>query len=710
MNGPTPSIRRRWQRRGWLLLFLCPLPLAVAIAKRAPVPVPGVVRAAAAVSLDVNAVDRSVQPCDDFYRYACGKWLAENPIPPDQAAWGHGSQLAEWNRQVLREILEHASVDPGKVDKKIGDYYASCMDEKGIEEKGTAALKDELDRIAALKDKAQLAVAVSHLHQLTFAAAPAGDSGATTALFGFGSQQDFGDASRVVAAADQGGLGLPDRDYYLKTDKKSVELRKQYQDHVQRMLGLLGEPAAQAQKDAATVLSVETALAKGAMDIVKRRDPANLNHKLRQNELQALSPSFDWARYLKEIGAPAPQHYLVLTPDFFKALEAEIVRRPIGEWQAYLRWHLLSASAALLPKALRDETFAFYGKTLAGQKEQRPRWKRCVGMADRDLGEALGQAYVDRTFGDEGKRRMLAMVRALEQALSADIRQLDWMTAATKKEAQAKLTAIEDKIGFPNHFRDYSAVSIARGDALGNAQRSSAFELRRQLDKIGKPVDRGEWTMTPPTVNAYYDPQLNTINFPAGILQPPFFDKSMDDAINYGAIGAVIGHELTHGFDDEGRKFDKKGDLRDWWSKQDATAFETRAQCVADQYSGYLATGDIKLNGSLTLGENTADNGGLRIALMAMKKTTGNKGDEKAGKKGAAAGGLTSEQRFFVAYGQSWCANFTPELMRLLATSDPHSPPQYRVNGVVSNMPEFQQAFSCQKGQPMAPAKTCRVW
>jgi putative endopeptidase len=657
---------------------------------------------------DLGSVDSSLDPCVDFYQYSCKKWIDSNPIPADQASWGHGGKLALWNQFVLKDVLEKASSDdPSRspVEQKIGDYYASCMDESGIDAKGIAVIKSELDRIAALSSKSQLGGELAHLHAITFQLAPASDSGAATALFGFTSGQDLDDASKVVAQVDQGGLGLPDRDYYLKDDAKSVETRQQYVGHVQKTLELLGEDSATASAHAKAIMEMETAMAKSAMDLVMRRDPANLNHKLSAKELRALTPDFSWDDYLKGIQAPPTIHYLVATPDFFKGMNQLINSQSLDNWKTYLRWHLVSDSSSLLTQPFVEEKFDFYGRKLFGQKQQRPRWRRCTQYVDRDLGEALGQAYVDRTFGADGKARMLKMVQALEVALGNDIQQLDWMTPATKKEALVKLHGFEGKIGYPDQWRDYSSVKIVRGDFLGDVYRSGEFELRRQLDKIGKPVDRGEWGMTPPTVNAYYDPQLNTINFPAGILQPPFFDKQKDDAVNFGSIGAIIGHEMTHGFDDEGRKFDSTGNLRDWWTEQDGKEFERRAQCIADEYSGFEATPGVKLNGKLTLGENTADNGGTRIALMALESTLAAEGksDEKIE-------GFSPEQTFFIAFGQSWCANLTPELLRLKAQSDPHSTPQFRVNGVVSNMPEFQKAFGCKKGQPMVRDNACHVW
>jgi putative endopeptidase len=657
---------------------------------------------------DVNSVDTALDPCVDFYQYSCKKWLDNNPIPADQAAWGHGGKLALWNQFVLKDVLEKASSsDPSRsaVEQKIGDYYASCMDESGINAKGTAPIQSELDRIDALKNKGQLAGELAHLHGITFQLVPGSDSGSGTALFGFSSGQDLDDASKVVASLDQGGLGLPDRDYYLKDDAKSIEIRQQYVAHIQKTFELLGEDSATASTHAKAVMEIETALAKAAMDIVLRRDPANLNHKMSAQELRALTPDFSWDDYLKGVQAPATIHYLVATPDFFKGVNQLIASQSLDNLKTYLRWQLVSASSSLLGQPFVEEKFDFYGRKLVGQKEQRPLWRRCTQYVDRDLGEALGQAYVDRTFGAEGKARMLKMVQALEVALGSDIQQVDWMSPATKKEAIIKLHGFEGKIGYPDQWRDYSSVKIVRGDLLGDAYRSGEFEFRRQLDKIGKPVDRGEWGMTPPTVNAYYDPQLNTINFPAGILQPPFFDKGKGDAVNFGSIGAVIGHEMTHGFDDEGRKFDATGNLRDWWTEQDGKEFDRRAQCIADEYSGFEATPGVKVNGKLTLGENTADNGGTRIALMALQTTLAAEGksDEKIE-------GFSPEQTFFIAFGQSWCSNLTPELLRVLAQSNPHSPPQYRVNGVVSNMPEFQKAFGCKKGQPMVRDNACHVW
>ena len=643
---------------------------------------------------DLTALDKSVDPCVDFYHYACGGWEAANPIPADQTSWGRFNELAERNRDKLHQILEAAapaSAQRSPTEKLIGDYYASCMDEAAIESKGLTPLKADLDRIAAMKSKDELPALAAYL-QMTGA----------KILFTFGSEQDFKDPSQVSAIADQGGLGLPDRDYYFRDDAKSVEQRQQYTEHVRRMFELAGESAEQARADADAVMRFETALAKVSLDKVSRRNPNNIYHLLTRQELDALTPHFSWASYLTALQSPAFASLNVSAPDYFKGLDAVLAGTDLATIQDYLRWQVLHNSAELLPKKLADEDFAFFDHTLRGAKEQRPRWKRCVDLTDDAVGFALGRIYAEQTFGAEGKARTATMVAALEKALGEDIQSLSWMTEPTKKQALVKLAAIRNKVGYPDTWRDYSKLEIVRGDALGNARRGIAFELARQLDKMGKPLDRSEWAMTPPTVNAYYHPLLNDINFPAGILQPPFFDKGLDDAVNFGGIGAVIGHEMTHGFDDSGRQFAADGSLTDWWSPEDAKEFEKRTSCIVDQYSGYTSA-DVKLNGKLTLGENTADHGGLRIAYLAYHNTLG-------GKTPARIDGLSGDQRFFLGWGQIWCEELRPELARVLAQTNPHSPGPYRVNGVVSNMPEFAQAYGCKAGQPMVRENACHVW
>ncbi len=649
---------------------------------------------ASMVRFDVKAIDKAADPCKDFYQYACGNWLKGNPIPADQARWGRFNELDERNKLALRAVLEEAAKPEAgrdRVTRQIGDYYAACMDEKAIDTRGLAPLMAEFDRIRQLSDKSQLAAEIAHLHRIGVAT-----------LFGFGSGQDFKDSTAVVAQLDQGGIGMPDRDYYLKDDPKSVELRQNYVAHVQRMFELAGRNPDIAKAYAATVMRMETALAKGSLDNVSRRDPEKIYHPMKRADVAALAPAFQWEPYFASTRAPDFQAIVVSSPEFFKAIDRQLRDTPLEDWKIYLDWHLLHSEAPLLPSAFLKENFEFYGRTLTGASEMRPRWKRCVGFTDNQLGEALGKRYAEKTFGAAGKERTVKMVHALEKALGEDIEKLPWMTAATKKEALVKLQAITNKIGYPDNWRDYSSVEIKRDDAMGNGFRADQFEFQRQLNKIGKPVDRLEWFMTPPTVNAYYDPQLNNINFPAGILQPPFFDNAIDDAVNFGGIGMVIGHELTHGFDDQGRQFDPKGNLKDWWTPADAKEFQQRAACVDDEYASFTVAPGVHINGKLTLGENTADNGGARVALMALMNTIG-----KAVKK---IDGFTPEQRFFLSFGQVWCSNDREESLRLQVATDPHSPPKFRVNGVVQNMPEFQKAFSCKVGQPMAKANACRVW
>ena len=650
---------------------------------------------ASMIRFDVKAIDKTADPCKDFYQYACGTWLKNNPIPPDQANWGRFNELAERNRETLHQILEEASKPaPGRdsVTQKIGDYYAACMDDKALDAKGLTPLQPELDRIRNLTSKAQLAEELAHLHRI----------GIGGTVFDFSSGQDFKDSSLVVAQLDQSGLGMPDRDYYFKDDAKSVELRQKYVTHVQRMFELAGDKPEDAKAHAQTVMRLETELAKGSLDRVSRRDPEKIYHPMKKADLAALTPAFQWAQYFTGTHTPAFDDIVLSWPDFFKTVNAQINSTPLDDWKIYLKWHLLHSEVPVLPTTFLKENFDFYGKTLSGIQEMRPRWKRCVDYTDNQLGEALGKKFVDKTFGAEGKERTLKMVHALETAMGQDIEKLAWMTPATRKEAMAKLHAITNKIGYPDKWRDYSSVEIKRDDAMGNGFRADTFEFQRQLDKIGKPVDRLEWGMTPPTVNAYYDPQMNNINFPAGILQPPFYDNGVDDAVNFGGIGMVIGHELTHGFDDQGRQFDPQGNLKDWWTPADAKEFQQRAACVDDEYASFTVIPGVHINGKLTLGENTADNGGARIALMALLNTIG--------KDARKIDGFTPEQRFFLSLGQIWCSNEREESLRLQVQTDPHSPPKFRVNGVVQNMPEFQKAFSCQAGQPMVKNSACRVW
>ncbi|MGA2949727.1 MAG: M13 family metallopeptidase [Candidatus Sulfotelmatobacter sp.] len=644
-------------------------------------------------ALDVKSMDRTVDPCVDFFKYSCGGWIKNNPIPPDQSSWDTYSKMQDENRERLRGILEAAAAPGAKRDaatQKIGDYYSSCMDEKAIDAKGSEPLKPELERIAQLASKAEIADVAASMSR-------------DNVLFGFGSTQDYRDASQVIAEADQGGLGLPDRDYYVKDDPKSVELRKAYVAHVQKMFEQLGDQPAVAATGAQTVMHIETALAQGSMTRVERRDPKNLDHKMTSSELEKISPDFQWQLYFTKVGLNSLGSLNVTSPNFFKTMNQEIEKESLEDWRVYLRWHLVHAYAPFLAAPFLNENFAFYGKTLRGQQELQPRWKRCTENVDDDLGEALGQVYVEKYFSPEAKQQALKMVKEIDAAMAQDIDSLPWMSAATQQQALVKLRGMANKIGYPDKWRDYSKLEIIRGDEVGNVKRARKFELNRELAKIGKPVDRGEWDMTPPTVNAYYNSQMNDINFPAGVLQPPAFDPDSDAAPNYGDTGGTIGHELTHGFDDEGRQFDAQGNLRDWWTAEDGKEFVKRASCISDQYSTYTIIDDIKINGKLTLGEDVADLGGLILANMAWKEDT-------KGQSLQPIDGLTPDQRFFIGYGQSWCGESRDETKRMRATVDPHSPEKYRTNGVVSNMPEFQEAFHCQAGSPMVNQNRCRVW
>ena len=687
------------------LAVLCVLSLPL-LAQQPPNPAPET--PGAMPRFTVDAIDHSVDPCVNFYKFACGNWQKHNPIPPDQSSWGRFSELYERNQAVLRQILEKAAKGGAKrtpVEQKIGDFYAACMDEDVINKQGLAPLQSELGRIANLKDKKELAAELAHIHNLTLGFRSTGPAG-----FVFYSEQDPDNSTMELGLLDQGGMGLPDRDYYLKDDAKSVEQRNAYVAHVEKMFTLMGEPADKAKADAQTVLQIETTLAKAALDLVTRRDPHAVYHRTSFADLQKLTPDFDWNAYLAGVEAPKFTEVDVKEPEFYKAFNSLIVSRPLDDWKTYLRWHLVHGVAPMLTTNIVTEDWGFYSHTLNGAEEIRPRWKRCVAYTDGALGEALGQKYVELTFGAEGKRRTLQMVNEIEAAMNEDLKNLDWMGAATKQQAFIKLRAIENKIGYPNKYRDYSKLDVVRGDALGNLERSVTFEFHRQLNKIGKPVDKNEWQMTPPTVNAYYDPQMNNINFPAGILQPPFYDNQMDDAVNYGAIGAVVGHELTHGFDDQGAEYDAAGNLKNWWTADDKKAFEERTNCEVQEYNQFVGYEDpkdpksnVNVNGKLTLGENTADNGGLRLAMMALAV-------HDRGKEPPAKDGFSAEQRAFLGWSQIWCENVRPDAERSQVLTDPHAPGEFRVNGVVSNMPEFEKAFHCKAGQPMAPAKRCRVW
>ena len=649
-------------------------------------------------SLDVSSMDKAVDPCVDFYQYSCGGWQKKNPIPPDQVAWGVYGKLYQDNLQFLRGILEQAAAAKGQRDtvtQEIGDFYSACMDEAAIEKLGIGALKPELAQIAQLKSARDLAPLVARL-QLDLGSA---------ILFASGSRQDPDNSEQQIAGLDQGGLGLPDRDYYTKDDAKSKEIRERYLQHAQKMFELLGDKPETAKQNAETVMRIETALATASMTRVERRDPYKRKNKIRLAELEEMAPGFDWPAYFRALKAPQFEIINVAPPSFFKELDTRIKREPIENWKNYLRFHIANGYSPYLSSALVRENFEFYTKYLRGAKELQPRWRRCVQFTDRDLGEALGQAYVRKVFSPDLKASTLDMVRRIEDAMAQRVAQLDWMSQETKEQALAKLHGIRNKIGYPEKWRDYSSVKIARNDFLGNVQRATEFERHRNFNKIGRPVDHGEWGMSPPTVNAYYNPAMNDINFPAGVLQPPLYDAKIDDAPNYGDTGGTIGHELTHGFDDQGAKFDARGNLRDWWTKEDKQKFEERTKCIADQYAQYVVVDDIHINSRLTLGEDVADLGGEILAYIAWKDATKDK-DLKP------VDSLTPEQRFFIGFAQWDCSNEREENLRVRALTDPHSPSKYRINGVVVNMPEFAHAFSCKAGQQMVnpPEKVCKVW
>ena len=654
-------------------------------------------------SLDISSMDKSVDPCVDLYRYSCGGWQKKNPIPPDQTSWSVYAKLYQDNLIFLRGMLEQAA-QPNEqrnaVTQKIGDFYAACMDESAVEKRGLSAIQPQLDAIAQIGSAKELTPVVARL-QLTYS----GYSYNSSMLFAAGSIQDPDDSEHVIADVDQGGLGMPDRDYYIKDDAKSKETRERYLQHVQKIFELIGNNPVAARKNAETVMRLETAMAKASLSRVERRDPHKLVHKMKVADLAQLAPNFDWIAYYREMKYPDFAILNVDAPEFIKELNRLLSSEPIDSWKTYLRFHVADASSPYLSAKFVEENFEFYRKYLRGATEMQPRWKRCVQYTDYDLGEALGQVYVAKVFSPELKQSTLDMVRGIEDAMGQRIRALDWMSPETKQQALIKLAGIRNKIGYPDKWRDYSSVTIVRDDFAGNVERAHQFETRRDINKIGKPIDRGEWDMSAPTVDADYNPQMNDINFPAGVLQPPLYDPKMDDAPNYGDTGGTIGHELTHGFDDEGSQFDAKGNLKDWWTKEDRVKFDARTKCVADQYSGYISVEDVHVNGELTLGENVADLGGEILAYMAWKDATKDKHLQPID-------GLTPEQRFFIGFAQWDCANERPEDMRVRAMTDPHSPARYRINGVVVNMPDFAEAFSCKAGQPMVKpaAHVCRIW
>jgi putative endopeptidase len=648
-------------------------------------------------SFDMTAIDKTADPCTDFYQYACGNWQKNNPIPPDQVKWGEFTELRERTSWLLYKELEAAAQpNPTRtpLEQKYGDFYAACMDTALADKKGVSPLQPTLDAINALNDKKQLGALLGTLEI----------KDGTGGLFDFGVGQDQKDSTMQIAQADQGGLGLPDRDYYLAQTPRQQKIREEYVAHMTGTFELAGDTPEKAAREAQAVMAIETALAQGSMSRTDRRDPAKRYHMMPLADLEKLTPDFDWQSYLHGIDMGSFLTLDVVSPGFFTAMNAQITSQGLEAWKSYLRWRALHSAARWLSEPFVEENFKFYGTTLQGQQEITPRWKRCTLATDNALGEAIGQDWVKKYFSPEKKENMLKLVTALEAALQRDIEQLPWMSEETKKKAVEKLALIRNKIGYPEHWRDYSTLEVKRDDLLGNMNRATIFEDRRNLRKLGKPVDETEWQMTPPTVNAYYMPPMNDINFPAGILQPPFYDFSKDAAVNYGGIGVVIGHEMTHGFDDQGSKYDGRGNVVEWQTPADRKAFTERTDCEAKEYGNFEAVPGVKLNGNLTLGENTADNGGLRLAYMALTETLAN----PAG--APQIDGYTPAQRFFIAYGQLWCENVREESARNSALVDPHSPGRWRVNGAVQNFDEFGKAFSCKKGAPMYPENACRVW
>lgn len=646
---------------------------------------------------DLSAIDTTADPCVDFYQYACGNWRKNNPIPADQTRWGRFNELAEYNNYLLYTDLKAAADAPKTpLQKKYGDFFAACMNSDLADRLGAKPIQPMLQTIAGWNDRKKLATLFGNME----------DKYAIGYFFSFGSDQDQKDSTQQIGELDQAGLGLPDRDYYLNQDDRSKKIRSEYVDHIAKMFTLIGDTPEQAAQGAKNVLAIETALAEGSMSRVDRRDPKNVYHVMTIAEIQSLTPDFDWKVYLDAKKQGNLKTLNVVAPDFFKAMNQQIDSASLDALKSYLRWHTIHRYAPNLSDAFVQENFRFFAATLAGQKELAPRWKRCTQATDRGLGEAVGQDWVAKNFPPAAKDSMEKLVKALEVSLDQDIQHLDWMSDATKAEAKKKLEAFRDKIGYPEKWRDYSSVKVDRDNPVGNAQQVAAFNDRRDLAKIGKPVDEKEWIMTPPTVNAYYNPAQNDINFPAGILQPPFYDFKADPAVDFGGIGVVIGHEMTHGFDDEGSQYDATGNVRSWWTDEDRKKFDERTGCEVKEYSGFEVAPGQNLNGKLTLGENTADNGGLRIAYQALMSTLAEENASTTAKKD----NYTPAQRFFLGFGQVWCENVTEQAARLRAKTDPHSSGRWRTNGAVQNFDEFGKAFGCKVGQPMMPANACRVW
>jgi putative endopeptidase len=646
---------------------------------------------------DTANLDKTCKPCDDFFQFANGGWLKNNPIPAEYPDWGSFTTLAYENQKKLRTILDSAAADKSAVsgsnEQKIGDFYASCMDATAIDGQGDKPLAPQFAQIDQLKDRDSVSPLIARLH-----------AQGVDGFFAFASTQDLKDSAKVIGEADQGGLGLPDRDYYTRTDTGSKKLRDEYAEHVAKMFTLLGDSPEKSKAEAKIVLDIETSFANASMTNVELRDLETQYHIMNLSQLRGVTPHFSWEAYFQAAGRPELTQINIAQPQFFKEMDTQLAERPLNEWKTYLRWHLIHSTAQFLSDPFVQENFNFNERILAGTQELRPRWKRCTSATDQYLGQALGQLYVQKYFSSEAKAQVLEMVHNLIAALQSDIPTLSWMGPETKKAAIEKLEAFGVKIGYPDKLRDYSALNIERGLYVFNVFRAAQFEFARDLNKIGKPLDRTEWGMTPPTVDAYYRPQYNEIVFPAGILQPPFFDPNRDDAYNYGGMGAAIGHEITHGFDDQGAKFDPQGNMKDWWTPEDLKKFQDRGDCISAQFNGYVVEGDLHENGKLVEGESIADLGGLTIAYAAYQKHLQGKPQD------ADASGFTPDQRFFLGWAQIWAANVRPETARLLANTNPHPLPRLRTNGPTSNMIEFARAFGCKKGDPMVRATICKIW
>ena len=647
---------------------------------------------------DFSSIDRSVSACQDFNRFANGGWIDRNPVPAAYSRWGRFETLDEQNINVLHQILDglvakkrYANAN----EQKIAEFYGSCMDEPAIEAAGNKPLQSEMDRIAKISDLLSLEdeIAVFHAHRIP-------------AVFGFGANQDAKDSSAMIAQLAQGGLGLPDRDYYTSDDAKMKATREEYVKHIARTFELMGDSPDQAAREAATVMKIETKLAESSLTRVQRRNAEANYHPMDKRMLIELTPDFDWGRYFRNINLPEVGKINVGQPDFFKAVDKMLKDTPINDWKTYLRWHLVNAASNTLSSKFVEESFNFNGKYMSGTTEMLPRWRRCVTSTDRALGEALGQLYVAKTFTPQARQRARTMVANLIAALKDDLTTLSWMSNETRQKAIAKLEAYDRKIGYPDKWRDYEALTITRGPYYNNFVSAGEFEFKRGVGKIGKPVDRTEWGMTPPTVNAYYNAQYNEIVFPAGILQPPFYDPKADDAFNYGGIGAVIGHEMTHGFDDNGAKFDANGNLVMWWTPDDYKKFTERTNCVVKQFDSYEVEPGLHEKGQLVVGESVADLGGLTVAYAAYQKSLQGKPRPKD------INGFTPEQRFFLGWAQVWAQNIRPEAARLRVQTDPHPLGKFRVNGPLSNMPQFAAAYGCKAGDPMVrpPEQRCQIW